>query len=244
MKAHLTRRMAMVVLGIHLAVAAAPAEPKETGIRTDRLTEKQLNIWKSIEQVFVAVSQNGQPLHPKLYSLWRWAQMSGHLISIELWDRSAPVIKCGGILDVNSTHGGIVDVEKSDPDGRVELVVIRLYLRNIDRAFATTSLPARFIQLKGLRKNERYARVLGHELIHAARILEDLGYARLCRELQEEATEILRVNGQRPHGWYQAPETQQRLLRIENLSKEIEAPAHAAEMEIYRELRQGQGARN
>jgi hypothetical protein len=60
------------------------------GIRTDRLSSKQLQTWRSIEQVIQAVDRTGRPLHPRLFSLWRWAQTSGHPIIVELLDEKNP----------------------------------------------------------------------------------------------------------------------------------------------------------
>jgi hypothetical protein len=60
------------------------------GIRTDRLSPKQLQTWRSIEQVIQAVDRTGRPLHPRLFSLWRWAQTSGHPIIVELLDEKNP----------------------------------------------------------------------------------------------------------------------------------------------------------
>ena len=56
----------------------------EAGIRTNRLTPKQLRIWRSIERVALARNCAGQPLHPRLESLWRQVQSSGHAIYIEM----------------------------------------------------------------------------------------------------------------------------------------------------------------
>ena len=56
------------------------------GICTDRLTPKQRRVWGSIEQIIQAVDRTGRPLHPKLFSLWQWAQTSAHTIYIEVLD--------------------------------------------------------------------------------------------------------------------------------------------------------------
>jgi len=42
--------------------AAAP----DSGICTDRLTSKQLRIWREIEQIAEAADKAGRPLHPRL----------------------------------------------------------------------------------------------------------------------------------------------------------------------------------
>ncbi len=46
------------------------------GIRTDRLTPRQLQTWRSIERIVQAVDGSGRPLHPKLFSLWQWPKQA------------------------------------------------------------------------------------------------------------------------------------------------------------------------
>ncbi len=48
-----------------------------TGIRTDRLTPKQLRIWGKIENVIQVADKRGRLAHPKLHSLWQRVQESG-----------------------------------------------------------------------------------------------------------------------------------------------------------------------
>ncbi len=45
---------------------------------------------RSIEQVVQAVVGSGRLLHPKLFSLWQWAQSGGHATYVELIDEKNP----------------------------------------------------------------------------------------------------------------------------------------------------------
>ncbi len=60
------------------------------GIRTERLTARQLQTWRSIERIVQAVDGSGRPLHPRLFGLWQWAQTSSQVIYVELIDEKNP----------------------------------------------------------------------------------------------------------------------------------------------------------
>jgi hypothetical protein len=79
-----------------------------------------------------------------------------------------------------------------------------------------------FIPFAGLRKKERYAEVLGHELTHAVLLLLDADYLGLY--LQRKA-----------QFYCSSPDSR----LIDSLTSLIEGPAEAAEEEIWRELKAG-----
>jgi hypothetical protein len=45
-----------------------------SGIDTGRLTSKQVRIWRAVERIAEAADGAGKPLHPRLQSLWEWAE--------------------------------------------------------------------------------------------------------------------------------------------------------------------------
>ena len=74
--------------------------PASDGIRTDRLTPRQLQTWRSIEQIVQAVDRTGRPLHPRLHSLRQWARTSQTPIYIEILDEKNPQTYHAGLLTV------------------------------------------------------------------------------------------------------------------------------------------------
>jgi len=94
----------------------------------------------------------------------------------------------------------------------------------------------RFIPFEKLRsKNLRYAEVLGHELVHALLIPMDPEYARHYHEPEREVAE-LRLD-RRLVKWELADEeTRARLIKIRELSAEVERRPEAVEVDIWREL--------
>lgn len=202
------------------------------GIRTDRLTPKQRRIWGSIEQIIQAVDRTGRPLHPKLFSLWRWAQTSGHTIYIEMLDEK----------NAATYHAGFLTVQESSSDGTPQAAVIQLWSWVIENASVQKDVrrPDGFIPFEGLGKLERYAQVFGHELAHAALQFNDPAYDRLCREQEKERAEFLSSRQQSRVGSTYDESTRQRLTRLASLTEQIEKPAQSAEVEIWRELLGGQ----
>jgi hypothetical protein len=200
------------------------------GIRTDRLTPRQLETWKSIQRIVQAVDRSGRPLHPRLFSLWRRVQSSGHTIFVEMMERQAP-----------TRIAGTTTLQRGNFDGNHKVIVIWLHLWAMDNAFVDPAVRRSdgLIPFYRLGRYERYAEVLGHELAHAVLMLEDPEYARLSLEYGSAAAEMLRV---RKQGGNAADDgaLQQRLQRLQSLADKIEKPAEAAELEIWRELRSGQ----
>jgi len=96
-----------------------------------------------------------------------------------------------------------------------------------------------------LGQNERYAEVVGHELAHAVQMLENPEYAHLCLKLDVQAAEYLLSRRQSASGAVADEVTRLRQARLQSLTDKIEKPAQAAELEVWRELLNGQrkGAR-
>lgn len=167
--------------------------------------------------------------------MWEWAEASGHAIYLELPESS----------NVSLPTVGIFKIERLDPQGIRHVVVIRLYLENIDRARRGSKAARKggFIPLKKLGQVECYAEVLGHELAHAAGILSDPERARLVEEAVEQTNNLLLARHQRRELAPLDPELRQRLIERDRLLKELEAQIAATDAAIWRELRAGERAR-
>jgi hypothetical protein len=215
---------------------ANAASDSVSGIRTDRVTPKQLRIWGEIEQIAQAVDRAGRPLHPRLHGLWQRAQSSGHTIFIEMMERRAP-----------TRIAGTTTLQKMDSDGNRQVIVIWLHLWAIDNAFVDAAVRRSdgLVPFYRLGQNERYAEVVGHELAHAVQMLENPEYAHLCLKLDVQAAEYLLSRRQSASGAVADEVTRLRQARLQSLTDKIEKPAQAAELEVWRELLNGQrkGAR-
>ena len=198
------------------------------GIRTDRLSPRQLRVWKAIEGIVHAKDGSGRPKHKKLHSLWQWTETSGHVIQVELADPKAR----------GDHQAGEFMIEKADPDGQKHLAVIRLCLPVIDEALIRKRVRGAndFVRFEGLGKRERYAEILGHELAHAVWVLGDQNHVRLLEDLNREVEEYDRCRRRAVHGTASDEHGRQVLRRIESLTTEIERPAETAEKEIWQEL--------
>ncbi len=204
----------------HIITRAATA-----AIRTDRLSRRQLRTWKRIEGIVFARDAAGRSLHPTLEGLWRQVESSGHTIFI---DMRAPALE---------STAGIVVVERIDPEGKNHTLSICLYLSAIDNA--DTSDWARradgFTPFKQLNREKRYAQVIGHELAHVVLIMQDPYYAALVREQNGLRAELLARNRKGRKVVFDS-ENMLRLRRLAMLTGQLEAPANAIEIEIWREL--------
>ncbi len=210
------------------AAGMAPSTTVATGIFTDRLTPRQLRIWKSIRNIVLARDRLDRPLYPTLNRLWHQAEACGHLIYIEISDRRCPIC---------SSPAGSCTIERIDPAGLRHVLAIRLDLNMIDRAHIG-ELARRldgFIPLRGLSKEERYAEVLGHELAHAVQIALDPDYVRLYQEMNRKAREYMDIGG------FQQGRPEDQRLNIENRGL-LERVAETTEKEIWRELTAGRHA--
>lgn len=183
---------------------------KVTGILTDRLTKSQLKAWNSILEVVLAEDSEGRPLRPTLYDLYHQVDASGHEIQIALSTQRATMDAVGFCK---------IEIHHERPPEQV--VLIQLNLGIIDRAVShgRSRRADGLIPFAGLKKKERYAEVLGHELAHVVRLLTNPGYRDLYWERQvlvDTGSEDIQVIG--------------------GLTSLIENPAEAAEAEIWREL--------
>jgi hypothetical protein len=209
------------------AADRVPGRPsgRPSGLRTDRLSRKQLEKWHKIEELVMAEDRDGQPLHPTLRQLWDAVDTSQHAIVIEM-------------PDSKGYFAGRFEVTAVDPAGESHEGVILLNLRAIDRT-STGPAAARadgFIPFEGLRKNERYAEVLGHELAHAVWHLASTERARLAERLQGQLEEQARVLLAGGPGTGSGPQLQEQETDLERLARELEEPAETAEQAIWEEL--------
>ena len=207
-----------------------------TNIITDRLTSKDLRRWNAIKRIIFAEDIEGQPLHPTLLSLWDQLERSGHVIYIEM----------RGTGHAISNTAGVFHIERFDPEGVKHVAVIRLYPEIIDRAYVgpTAARSDGFIPFQGLDKEDRYVEVFGHELAHAVHILSDPARARVVKEVVQETNELFLSYGRR-HGYANiGSEMRQRIAIRDALLKELEEPAEAAEMLVWKEILWSREARN
>jgi hypothetical protein len=197
----------------------------QTGFRTDRLSTRQLRIWKRIEAIASARDADGRSLHPALENLWRQVEWSGHAIYIEM--RTSAI----------QNMAGKFMVEKINPDGKNHTLSIYLYISTIDKA--DTSEWARradgFIPFEKLEREKRYAEVLGHELEHAIRTIQDPEYAALSEEQDRLEAEFNKMSHKGGKVIFNG-ESKLRRQKLDSLAKLIEAPANAVEIEVWREL--------
>lgn len=204
-------------------VASSPG-----GFRTDRLSKREIRIWNAIRRIVLAADARGCPAHPTLYGLWYTVEQSGHSVFVELITDEK---KC-------SNQAGECSLETLDPAGRRHQIRLRLFIPTIDRAYAGEQPPQEgliFIPFSGLSREERYAKVLGHELAHIGLAARDPDYLRLLQEICAEQADIaagIGMDGRQ----LSAVALRARWDRVWPLVLESDRPAIAAEAEIYREL--------
>jgi hypothetical protein len=157
-------------------------------------------------------------------------ETSGHVIRVEMPDPK----------DNLDDNAGRFVIERFDPDGKEHTAVIRLCLPIIDGAVIERSVrrTGDFLPFEGLRREERYAEVLGHELAHAVWFLSDQSHARLMEDLHSEVDGFYSRRRHVAHGAAWDEQMERHLDRIESLTTEIERPAETAEKEIWQELLQ------
>jgi hypothetical protein len=208
--------------------AVRPRRAQASGILTDRLSKKDLEKWKAIERMVFAENEKRQPRYPTLRGLYEWAETSGHAIYIELPSPQRAA----------TCTAGSFTIEQLDATGERHVGVIKLFLANIDAAYVGPKVAREngFIPFDGLRKEARYAEVLGHELAHAAYILTNPERAQIVQELVEETNEMLLTHSRELKSQEIGPEMRQRLSRRDELLKELEEQAESMEEVIWREL--------
>jgi len=218
-----------------LAPAAARESQVESGaLRTDRLSPGQLRVWTRIVAVVRAQDETGRPRHPTLRRLWDDVDATGHVVHVEL----------SGGKGTPSYLAGRFAVTKVDPTGTSHEAVLVLNLRGIDRVSTEppAARPDGFVPFKDLRRFERYAELLGHELAHAVWLLGDPERARVGQWLETEREARARAYlGTATRGPADALRTQ--MAELDRLAAEVERPADEAERTIWRELRAGQRPR-
>ena len=208
------------------SLAGEEAAPGTRGLRTDRLSRKHLQAWNRIVEIVMADDRDGRPLHPALRQLWDAVDTSGHVVYVEISDRTP------------STNAGRFVITNVDPEGKAHEAILVMNLRAIDTA-STKPGAARasgFIPFKGLGKNARYAELLGHELAHAVWHFADPERARLAQRLKSESERWMQMMlAARVRG----PELQEQGEELARLKRELEKPAEAAEVVIWEELQRG-----
>lgn len=199
-----------------------------TGLVTTRLSARELEKWKTIEQIVFAEDANHQPLHPTLAGLWEWVETSGHTVYVEFF-RSANVSSC---------MAGQFMIEQFDPMGNRHIAIIRLSLTNINQAYVgrDTKRADGLIPFLGLEQEERYAEVLGHELAHAVHILTNLGRARMVEEVIQQTNEMLLSQNYLSKGMGVSLDLKHRLSKRDVFLKELEDQAEAMEKVVWTEL--------
>jgi hypothetical protein len=143
---------------------AALGHTEPRGFLLDRLSRRDLHTWRAIEAVVAASDAYGAPRSPTLRRLWEGAQTSTHALQVEM---VSPAKLAAGVV-------GVFRVERYDPAGERQVMVIRLSPQRIRHAVANSGPNAvrAFNRFEGLTEVERYAEVLAHELAHATYVLE------------------------------------------------------------------------
>ena len=201
---------------------------KQTGLLTSRLSDKERVRWKAIERLVFAKAKTNEPLHPILRELWRWADTSDHIIQVELIDSRA----------VQTSTAGSFNIERVDPTGHCHVTSLKLYLSNIDQAVIGPQVARAngFIPFDDLRKEERYAEVLGHELAHVKYVLKNALRTQLVHELVEATNDILLLHARQKPFALTSPEMKQRLNQRDELLRELETQAETVEEVVWREI--------
>ncbi len=217
-------------------VVSMPAlKIKQTGLLTSRLSDKDRVRWKAIEQIVLAKAKTDEPLHPVLRELWRWADTSDHIIQVEMIDSRA----------AQTNTAGSFNIERFDPTGHCHVTSLKLYLSNIDQAVIGPQVARAngFIPFDNLRKEERYAEVLGHELAHVKYVLNNAMRTRMVYELVEATNDSLLLHARQKPFALTSPEMKQRLNQRDALLRELETQAEAIEEVAWREIIASKDAR-
>jgi hypothetical protein len=236
MRNHLLPPAALVAILLTSSTTETQAEsarleaPAETlGLRTDRLSAKQLERWQAILRLVFAEDGLGRPLHPTLRRMWDRVAASGHEVYVELPRRFVP------------RAAGRFLIESVRPDGHA-VAVVRVHLETIDRVDVEREKPhSGFHPFHGLGPEERYAEVLGHELGHAVWSLESPERARLTFELQGRLGSLARALWKAKS--HEREGIRRQLAEFEAQCEAIEAVARAAEARVWVELLASQAAR-
>jgi len=207
---------------------ACLARAPVAGINTSRLSGKSLERWCLIERQMRAVNGAGQPRYPLLAYLMEWAETSGHQIFIELPETKS-----------FSATAGSFHIERFDPCGIKQTVVISLYLAAIDRAYVGPAAKSAdgFIPFTGLKEEDRYAEVFGHELAHAYHILSDFELTQKVEMLVQQTNKQFLAFRTRFRYLPLDPELKRQMAEKDAFLEELETPAMTFEKIVWRELR-------
>ncbi len=201
------------------------------GFNTSRLSRDDLKRWKAIEKIATQKGQHDEALFPTLHGLWEWAAQSEHTIVVEIIKSPA----------FQSNSAGSISIENYDPACQSHTVTLKLFLSNIDNALIASTAARKngFIAFQFLKKEERYAEVLGHELSHARFILKNNLRTRLVNELVEVTNESILLNAHDNTPGTATPFLRDRISQRDALLKELEAEAEANEEIIWKEMTAG-----
>jgi hypothetical protein len=225
------RRLAGTAVSVALVLSGVPGS--EGAIRTDRVSGKTLQTWRSIVAVVMAEDRAGRPLHLTLRRLWDTVEASSHTVYVEMPKGRRSYI------------AGRFAVTKVDPSGKAHEAILMMNLRAIDRTATGrgAARPNGFIPLAGLGKLERYAEVLGHELAHAVWTLADPERAVVAQPLQGDGERLMSRVVMAASGSGPGDELRERAREFERLTRELEESAEATEEAVWAELLAGRMAR-
>jgi len=204
-----------------------------TGIITERLSVRQMEIWRTIEQKALAQNAAGQPLYPTLQELFSWAKMTSFPIYIEmpeardLWDCAAGTF--------------LFEKPQAPAQSQPTAVTILLRVAVIDRAAGErTAGEHGFVPFEGLKGVDRYCEALAHELTHARQSVTDLEFLQLAdrrKSLNDESVrfQLLRRTAETRQSATRGLQAIADELRL--LTERIEGPARVVEQQVWRELR-------
>jgi hypothetical protein len=164
-----------------------------------------------------------QPLHPTLRRLWDVVSASGHEVHVELPEPGLAVCATAGLFRVESVSA----------DGHV-VATLRLNLTTIDRGAVGAAAHHGFRQFERLGRERRYAEVLGHELGHAVFTLADPARARHLLSLQSRLVGLSRTLRKAKRA--ERADIRQRMGALSEQIDSLEAPAQAAEAQVWEEL--------
>jgi hypothetical protein len=155
--------------------------------------------------------------------MWDEVAASGHEVYVELSDPRHAACCIAGLFRVESV----------DPDGHI-VAAVTLNLETIDQARVEVAMCRGFRRFHGLRRVERYAEVLGHELGHAVWTLADPARARASLALPNGSQALARaLPGTKPG---EGAEIRRRLIELGGEAEALEGPARVAEAQVWQEL--------
>jgi hypothetical protein len=157
--------------------------------------------------------------------LFEQLDTSGHSIHLEFDDTRKG---CRSVA-------GQFSIERLDPEGFRNVVVIKLYLHNIEDAAAPPQANLKdFIPLAGLNKLDRIVEVFGHEMAHAVDILFTPELANVLDEILRKSDQVIQ-HCRRRKGKIE-PQMNRVIEERDAFLNKLENPARNAEALVWREL--------